>query len=195
MRFLAEWDRSVDDCLGVTDCSSHCDNAKKTSAGSWTCESLDWFNYLAFDVIGSLAFGEPFGMVERAADIEHGKTTEVRSSPAASALTLADARRSDPERARRVLGDARLPSALDPSVPAQDRPLVRTRRDVGHQSRRHRPQPRQQAPRRGQSERPPGPARASAGGQGRASVLCCRCADARRTTASRWARSSSPPRH
>jgi len=33
-------------------------------------DSLDWFNALAFDIIGDLAFGSPFGMLERdAADI------------------------------------------------------------------------------------------------------------------------------
>lgn len=37
---------------------------------------LDWFNYLAFDVIGDLAFGSPFGMLEAGADI-----AEVRDSP------------------------------------------------------------------------------------------------------------------
>lgn len=200
MRFLAEWDRCVVERLGATDRHSHCDNAKKTSAGWWTVESLDWFNYLAFDVIGSLAFGEPFGMVERAADIvlvenEHGKTTQVRSPPTALALILADARRPDPERARRVLGHAGLPSALDPPVSAQDRPLVRSRQDLGHQPRRHRSQPRQQASHRGQPERAPGSPRASAGGQGCASALYVRRADAHRTTISRWARSSSPPRH
>ncbi|KAA1118631.1 hypothetical protein PGTUg99_006590 [Puccinia graminis f. sp. tritici] len=30
---------------------------------------LPWFNYLAFDIIGDLAFGERFGMIERGADI------------------------------------------------------------------------------------------------------------------------------
>jgi benzoate 4-monooxygenase len=37
---------------------------------------LKWFNYLAFDVIGDLAFGAPFGMLTAGADI-----AEVRSSP------------------------------------------------------------------------------------------------------------------
>ena len=39
---------------------------------------LNWFNYLAFDVIGDLAFGAPFGMLEKGADI-----AEVRTSPTA----------------------------------------------------------------------------------------------------------------
>lgn len=42
--------------------------------------ALHWFNYLAFDVIGDLAFGAPFGMLEKGADI-----AEVRSSPGAPA--------------------------------------------------------------------------------------------------------------
>lgn len=39
-------------------------------------DCLTWFNYLAFDVIGDLAFGAPFGMLRSGADI-----AEVRSSP------------------------------------------------------------------------------------------------------------------
>ena len=39
---------------------------------------LNWFNYLAFDVIGDLAFGAPFGMIDKGADI-----AEVRTSPTA----------------------------------------------------------------------------------------------------------------
>ncbi|KAH8677855.1 putative benzoate 4-monooxygenase cytochrome P450 [Xylariales sp. PMI_506] len=38
-------------------------------------ECLAWFNYVAFDTIGDLAFGAPFGMLEAGADI-----AEVRSS-------------------------------------------------------------------------------------------------------------------
>lgn len=39
-------------------------------------DALNWFNYLAFDVIGDLAFGAPFGMLEKGADV-----AEVRKSP------------------------------------------------------------------------------------------------------------------
>lgn len=28
-------------------------------------DALNWFNYVAFDIIGDLAFGRPFGMIER----------------------------------------------------------------------------------------------------------------------------------
>ncbi|POR39142.1 Uncharacterized protein TPAR_00657 [Tolypocladium paradoxum] len=39
-------------------------------------DCLPWFNYLAFDIIGDLAFGAPFGMLASGADV-----AEVRSSP------------------------------------------------------------------------------------------------------------------
>lgn len=32
-------------------------------------DALNWLNYLAFDVIGDLAFGAPFGMLEKGADV------------------------------------------------------------------------------------------------------------------------------
>lgn len=50
-----------------------------TNAGGYAkMDALNWFNYLAFDVIGDLAFGAPFGMLEKGADI-----AEVRTSPTA----------------------------------------------------------------------------------------------------------------
>ncbi|KAL6792851.1 cytochrome P450 [Trichoderma sp. SZMC 28012] len=39
-------------------------------------DCLPWFNYLAFDVIGDLAFGAPFGMLEKGVDL-----AEVRCAP------------------------------------------------------------------------------------------------------------------
>ena len=44
--------------------------------GSIHLDCLKWFNYLAFDVIGDLAFGAPFGMLAAGADI-----AEIRASP------------------------------------------------------------------------------------------------------------------
>ncbi|KAK4985549.1 hypothetical protein LTR50_005885 [Elasticomyces elasticus] len=41
-------------------------------------DALHWFNYLAFDIIGDLAFGAPFGMLEKGQDI-----AEVQLSPGA----------------------------------------------------------------------------------------------------------------
>ena len=38
-------------------------------------DALHWFNYLAFDIIGDLAFGAPFGMLERGKDYAEVRTT------------------------------------------------------------------------------------------------------------------------
>ncbi|EGG06012.1 uncharacterized protein MELLADRAFT_36399 [Melampsora larici-populina 98AG31] len=54
-QFLIQWDRL-------------CDQVEKPSIDWYEFDSLPWFNYLAFDIIGDLAFGEPFGMIQRAAD-------------------------------------------------------------------------------------------------------------------------------
>lgn len=45
--------------------------------GDWyQMDALHWFNYLAFDVIGDLAFGAPFGMLKKGKD-----EAEVKKSP------------------------------------------------------------------------------------------------------------------
>ncbi|KAL9001858.1 MAG: hypothetical protein Q9188_005177 [Gyalolechia gomerana] len=51
---------------------------RATGAGKDFAEMdcLHWFNYTAFDIIGDLAFGAPFGMVSKGQDI-----AEVRSTP------------------------------------------------------------------------------------------------------------------
>lgn len=41
--------------------------------GFATLDALNWFNYLAFDIIGDLAFGAPFGMLERGQDLAEMK--------------------------------------------------------------------------------------------------------------------------
>jgi benzoate 4-monooxygenase len=38
-------------------------------------DALHWFNYVAFDIIGDLAFGAPFGMLERGADLAEVQLT------------------------------------------------------------------------------------------------------------------------
>jgi benzoate 4-monooxygenase len=63
--FTQQWDRLIDDAAADGQASARLD-------------CLKWFNYLAFDIIGDLAFGAPFGMLARGADL-----AEVRSSPAA----------------------------------------------------------------------------------------------------------------
>lgn len=44
--------------------------------GYSSMDALHWFNYLAFDIIGDLAFGGPFGMLARGQDI-----AEVKKAP------------------------------------------------------------------------------------------------------------------
>ncbi|KAJ5528289.1 Benzoate 4-monooxygenase [Penicillium frequentans] len=44
--------------------------------GYASLDALNWFNYLAFDIIGDLAFGAPFGMLEKGKDF-----AEMRKNP------------------------------------------------------------------------------------------------------------------
>lgn len=44
-------------------------SAEAPKGGYTKMDALNWYNYLAFDVIGDLAFGEPFGMLERGEDV------------------------------------------------------------------------------------------------------------------------------
>ena len=62
-QFVKQWDRI---------------SSTKDGSGYAEMDALHWFNYLAFDVIGDLAFGTPFGMLEKGADI-----AEIRDSPSA----------------------------------------------------------------------------------------------------------------
>jgi len=52
--------------------------SKNAHGGFARIDCLHWFNYLAFDIIGDLAFGQPFGMLEKGKDI-----TEIQMSPGA----------------------------------------------------------------------------------------------------------------
>ncbi|KAK4560708.1 hypothetical protein LTR86_005286 [Recurvomyces mirabilis] len=56
--------------------------SKQANGGYYKFDALHWFNYVAFDVIGDLAFGAPFGMLEKGADI-----AEIRKSPDAPPST------------------------------------------------------------------------------------------------------------
>ncbi|MCJ1300609.1 hypothetical protein MMC08_003406 [Hypocenomyce scalaris] len=60
---VKQWDRISDTATGA---------GQKYAA----IDSLHWFNYLAFDIIGDLAFGAPFGMLTKGKDI-----AEVRKTP------------------------------------------------------------------------------------------------------------------
>ena len=43
--------------------------SKEADGGYYKFDALHWFNYVAFDIIGDLAFGAPFGMLEKGQDI------------------------------------------------------------------------------------------------------------------------------
>jgi benzoate 4-monooxygenase len=49
---------------------------KNPTTGYASIDALHWFNYLAFDIIGDLAFGAPFGMLEHGRDV-----AEIRKTP------------------------------------------------------------------------------------------------------------------
>lgn len=57
------------------------DLIKRSPAGTATLDCLEWFNFLAFDVIGDLAFGAPFGMLSSGADM-----AEVRATPTSAPI-------------------------------------------------------------------------------------------------------------
>lgn len=57
--------RKWDEICAKAAASPQAYGSDQTLKGWAIVESLDWFNALAFDIIGDLAFGAPFGMVER----------------------------------------------------------------------------------------------------------------------------------
>lgn len=62
-KFVKQWDRMSLE-------------GKNDPSGYYNMDAVHWFNFLAFDVISDLAFGKPFGMLEKGADI-----AETRQSP------------------------------------------------------------------------------------------------------------------
>lgn len=50
--------------------------SKQADGAFYKMDALNWFNYVAFDIIGDLAFGAPFGMIEKGQDI-----AEVQMAP------------------------------------------------------------------------------------------------------------------
>ncbi|KAL7415813.1 cytochrome P450 [Mrakia frigida] len=68
---VAQWDRIL--------ASSSSPKPTTTTTTIAEFDTLPWFNFLAFDIIGSLAFGRPFGMLRTgkdAAPVEAGGTVE-----------------------------------------------------------------------------------------------------------------------
>jgi benzoate 4-monooxygenase len=61
---------------------------EKEEGGWYQMDALHWFNYLAFDVIGDLAFGAPFGMLRKGRDEAEvaGRDGVIRHAPAIEVL-------------------------------------------------------------------------------------------------------------
>ncbi|KAF2151377.1 putative P450 monooxygenase [Myriangium duriaei CBS 260.36] len=55
-------------------------------------DSLHWLNYTAFDIIGDLAFGAPFGMLEKGRDIAEVRTTPEAEPTFAPAIEVLNRR-------------------------------------------------------------------------------------------------------
>lgn len=62
--------------LFVTQLTKLSNLQRNPRTGYASIDALNWFNYLAFDIIGDLAFGAPFGMLEKGKDV-----AEVRKTP------------------------------------------------------------------------------------------------------------------
>ncbi|POW16448.1 hypothetical protein PSTT_01320 [Puccinia striiformis] len=67
--FLRKMDQVAAEPNSVHDHKPQSDSKEDDDEGWRILDILPWFNYLAFDIIGDLAFGERFGMIERGADI------------------------------------------------------------------------------------------------------------------------------
>ncbi|KAK7948645.1 benzoate 4-monooxygenase [Apiospora aurea] len=64
----------------------------RQSDGYAQVDCLEWFNYVAFDTIGDLAFGAPFGMLEAGADIAEVRTDLNKPSIYAPAVQILNRR-------------------------------------------------------------------------------------------------------
>ncbi|KAI9623504.1 hypothetical protein KEM48_009399 [Puccinia striiformis f. sp. tritici PST-130] len=67
--FSEKMDQVAAEPNSVHDHKPQSDSKEDDDEGWRILDILPWFNYLAFDIIGDLAFGERFGMIERGADI------------------------------------------------------------------------------------------------------------------------------
>ena len=67
--FVGQFDRLAADAV---DKARGGNGQKYDAKAAWVqMDVLSWFNYLAFDIIGDLAFGSPFGMIKAGRDVAH----------------------------------------------------------------------------------------------------------------------------
>ncbi|KAF4618517.1 hypothetical protein D9613_010014 [Agrocybe pediades] len=64
---LKQWDRLYD--MALKNMSGTEGDGWKGEGGRLWLDCLPWVNYLAFDIVGDLAFGAPFGMITAARDL------------------------------------------------------------------------------------------------------------------------------
>ena len=63
--------------------------SKEADGGYYKFDALHWFNYVAFDIIGDLAFGAPFGMLEKGKDeatVQLTPNSKPKTAPAIEVL-------------------------------------------------------------------------------------------------------------
>ncbi|KZT68336.1 cytochrome P450 [Daedalea quercina L-15889] len=65
-KLIGQWDRLYD--LAAKGAAGEEGEGWHGRDGRLWLDSLPWYNYLAFDIIGDLAFGAPFGMLDACAD-------------------------------------------------------------------------------------------------------------------------------
>lgn len=66
--------------------------SNRANGGYSRIDALPWLNYLAFDIIGDLAFGAPFGMLEKGKDIAEVRTSSDAPPSYASAIDVINRR-------------------------------------------------------------------------------------------------------
>ena len=100
--FVEKWNAL---CDPTTDAAAHKEesgsscNSKQMKAKEgmkaqgWTViDCLPWFNYLAFDIIGDLAFGAPFDMLEKGRDEARIESLDGKAATAAPAVEILNLR-------------------------------------------------------------------------------------------------------
>jgi benzoate 4-monooxygenase len=70
--FVGQFDRLAADAVDKAHVGNGHDGQQGDTKDAWVwMDVLSWFNYLAFDIIGDLAFGSPFGMIKAGRDVAH----------------------------------------------------------------------------------------------------------------------------